>query len=143
MTTGVEDGIVVFLLDAIEAHRPAELGVGVGILLKPTGDVGLEARLVALGLERRVPALGRCEGYLGAGILEDIVRRRQFLQPEAGLAPGVAELVVGGKNHQDFHNALLSLVGEEWTELQPVSLRPSCKPLSNDEVMTEPRARSA
>src|SRR5208282_3263587 len=50
MTTGVEDGIVVFLLDAIEAHRPAELGVGVGILLKPTGDVGLEARLVALGL---------------------------------------------------------------------------------------------
>src|SRR5213075_1612054 len=28
MTTGVEDGIVVFLLDAIEARRPVELGVG-------------------------------------------------------------------------------------------------------------------
>jgi hypothetical protein len=50
------------------------------------------------GIERWAPALGRCEGDLGAGILEDIVRRRQFLQPEAGLAPRVAELVVGGKN---------------------------------------------
>ena len=69
MTTGVEDGIVVFLLDAIEARRPVELGVGVGILLEPTGDVGLKARLVALGIQRRAPALGRCEGDLGAGIL--------------------------------------------------------------------------
>ena len=97
MTTGVEDGIVVFLLDAIVARRPVELGVGVGILLEPTGDVGLEARLVALWIERRARALGRCKGDLGAGIFEDIVRCRQFLQPEAGLAPRVAELVVGGK----------------------------------------------
>jgi hypothetical protein len=58
MTNGVEDGIVVFLVDAIEARRPVELGVGVGILLEPTGDVGLKARLVALGIERRAPALG-------------------------------------------------------------------------------------
>jgi Iron/manganese superoxide dismutases, alpha-hairpin domain len=41
-----------------------------GILLEPTGDVGQKARLVALGIERRAPALGRCEGDLGAGILE-------------------------------------------------------------------------
>jgi hypothetical protein len=47
---------------------------------------------------------------LDAGILEDIVRRREFLQPEACLAPRVAELVVRGKNHQDFHQGLLSLV---------------------------------
>src|SRR5580693_5830588 len=58
----------------------------------------------------RAPALGRCEGDLGAGIFEDIVRRRQFLQPEAGLAPRAAELVVGGKNHQDFQDVLLSLI---------------------------------
>jgi hypothetical protein len=117
MTTGVEDGIVVFLLDAIEARRPVELGVGVGILLEPTGDVGLEGRLVALGIERRAPALGRCKGDLGAGIFEDILRRCQFLQPEASLPSRIAELVVGGKNHQDFHDALLSLVVEEWPAL--------------------------
>src|SRR5271170_7421234 len=98
MTTGVEHSIVVFLRDAIEARRPVELGVSVGILLEPTGDGGLRARLAALGVERRAPALGRCEGDPGAGILEDIVGRRQFLQPETGLAPRVAELVVGGKN---------------------------------------------
>jgi hypothetical protein len=92
------------------SQRPVELGVGVSILLEPAGDVGLEVRLVALGIKRRTPALGRCEGDLDAGILEDIVRRRHFLQPEACLAPRVAELVVRGKNHQDFHQALLSLV---------------------------------
>jgi len=58
MTTRVEDGIVVFLLDALEAHCPVELRFGVGILLEPTGDVGLRVRLVALGIQRRAPALG-------------------------------------------------------------------------------------
>jgi hypothetical protein len=93
MTTGIEDGIVIYLLNATEARRPVELGVGVGILLKPMGDVGLEARLVALGIERRAPALGRCEGDLGAGILEDIatlwapplveLEARRFLVPNS------------------------------------------------------------
>jgi hypothetical protein len=45
VTTGVEDGIVVFLLNAVEARRPVELGVGVNILLEPTGDVGPAASL--------------------------------------------------------------------------------------------------
>jgi hypothetical protein len=110
MATGVENGIVVFLLDAIEACRPVELSVGAGDLFEPPDDVGLEVRLVALGIERRATALGRCEGDLGAGILEDIVRRSEFLQPEAGLATRIAEPVVRSKNHQDFHNSLPSLV---------------------------------
>ena len=58
MTTGVEDGVVVFLPNAIEAHRPVELGVGVGIRLEPAGEVGLKVRLVALGIERWRPPLG-------------------------------------------------------------------------------------
>jgi hypothetical protein len=91
MATGVEDGIVVFLLDPIEARRPVQLGVGVGVLFEPPCDVGLEVRLVALGIERRAAALGRCEGDLGPSILENIVRRSEVLQPEAGLAARVAE----------------------------------------------------
>jgi hypothetical protein len=74
MATEVENGIVVFLLDAIEACRPVELSVGVGVLFEPPGDVGLEVRLVALGIERRAVALGRGEGDLGAGILEGAPR---------------------------------------------------------------------
>jgi hypothetical protein len=37
-------------------------------------------------------------------------RRCEFLKPEAGLATRIAELVVRSQNHQDFHNAILSLV---------------------------------
>jgi hypothetical protein len=70
MTTGVKDGIVVFLLDASEERRPVELGVGPGILLEPAGYVGLKARLVALGIERRAPALGRCESDLAPASLK-------------------------------------------------------------------------
>jgi len=90
VTSGVKDGIVVFLLDAIEARCAVELSVGVGVLFKPPGDVGLEARLVALGIERRAAALRRCEGDLSAGVFEDIIWRRQFLEPETGLAPRIA-----------------------------------------------------
>jgi hypothetical protein len=48
--------MLVFLLDTVEAHRPVEPGAG--IFLEPTGDAGLEVRLVAFGIERRAPALG-------------------------------------------------------------------------------------
>jgi hypothetical protein len=56
--------------------------------------VGLESRLVALRVERRLATLGRGQHDLGTGILEDVVRRGQLFEPEAGLAAGVAELVV-------------------------------------------------
>src|SRR5215467_6789522 len=38
-----EDCVVVFLLQALETHRFAELCVGVGVFLETTADVGLEA----------------------------------------------------------------------------------------------------
>jgi hypothetical protein len=56
--------------------------------------VGLESRLVALGGERRLATLGRGQHDLRTGILEGVVRRGQLFVPEAGLAAGVAELVV-------------------------------------------------
>src|SRR5262249_35815701 len=113
VTTGVEDGVVVFLLDPVETHRPVELGFGVRVLFEPTGDVGLESRLVALGIKWRTAALGRCEGNLRARILEDVVRRGELLQPKAGLSAGVAELVMRRQNHQDFHGGLLWPFGRD------------------------------
>src|SRR5215472_13042888 len=86
---------------------PCVCDIATRVLFELTGDVGLESRLVALGIKWRTAALGRCEGNLRARILEDVVRRGELLQPEAGLAPGIAELVVGGQNHQDLHHALL------------------------------------
>ena len=57
MAVGTEDGVVVLLPDALETQCGVELGVGGGILLKPPGEVGAKVRLVALGVERRTPAL--------------------------------------------------------------------------------------
>src|SRR5215472_4156319 len=88
---------------------PCVCDIATRVLFELTGDVGLESRLVALGIKWRTAALGRGEGNLRARIVEDVVRRGELLQPKAGLPPGVAEMVVGGQNHQDFHYALLCL----------------------------------
>ena len=109
MSAGVEHGVVVVLLDTFEAHRVAEPAFGVGILFEPARDISLEHRLVTFWIQWRTSALGRCKGDLGAGVLEHVIRRGHFLQPEAGLAARVAELVMRGKNHQDPHSVFLSL----------------------------------
>src|SRR6516225_6836045 len=108
MTTGVEDGIVVFLLNAIEANRCREPRLCVSIGFEPMRKVGLEVWLIALRIERRLAALRRGQHDLGAGFLERVVGGGELLEPEAGLTAGVAELVVRGQNHQDLHKLLLS-----------------------------------
>jgi hypothetical protein len=111
VTAGIEDGVKILWLDAVEADCRGKLRLRCSIGLEPTREVGLEVRLVALRIERRLAALRRGEHALGASVLEPVIRRGEFLQPEAGLAPCVAELVVGSENHQDLHNSLLHLAG--------------------------------
>ena len=107
MTTGVEDGIVVVRLDAVETKCCRELRFRVRIGFEPMRKVGLKVRLVALRIEGRLVALRRGEHNLGAGFFESVVRGGELFEPEARLAAGVAELVVRGQNHQDFHELLL------------------------------------
>ncbi len=104
----IEDGVEAVLFHAVEAHGAVEPALGLSVLLEPAGDVGLEIGVLALGIERRAPALGRGQGDVRAGVFELIVGRRHLLQPEAGLAAGVAELVVGGQDHQHVHRQLLA-----------------------------------
>jgi hypothetical protein len=52
-------------------------------------------------------AFGRGERDLDSGILEVVVRRCELLEPEAGLLPGVAELVVSSQDEKDLHVVLL------------------------------------
>src|SRR6516225_9384801 len=56
----IEDGIVVLLFHAFEAHRLVELAFGVRVLFEVPGDIGLEAGILALGIEWRTTAFGRC-----------------------------------------------------------------------------------
>ena len=76
------------LFHTLEAHRLIKLGLRVRVLLEATGDVRLEARILALGIERRTTALGRGQSDLRARVLKLIIRRGQLLQPEPGLAAG-------------------------------------------------------
>jgi hypothetical protein len=70
VAAGVEDGIVVLGLDAVEANCCREPRLCICIGFEPMRKVGLEVWLVALRIQRRAPAFGRCVGDLGAGIFE-------------------------------------------------------------------------
>jgi hypothetical protein len=108
VAAGVENGVEVLGLDAVEAKCHRELRFRVRIGFEPVRKVGLKVWLVALRIERRLAALWRGEHDLGAGFLERVVGGGELLEPEARLTAGVAELVVRGQNHQDLHNLVLS-----------------------------------
>src|SRR6516225_2923743 len=59
VATRIEDSVVVLLFHAVEEHRLFKLALRVRVLFEATGDVRLEARILALGIERRTTALGR------------------------------------------------------------------------------------
>src|SRR5262245_37043797 len=108
MAAGVEDGVEIIGLDAVEARRRSELRLRGAVGFPPMGEIGLETRLVALRIERRLATLRRGEHDLDASRRERVVRRGELLEPEARLAAGVAEPVVRGEDHQDLHARLRS-----------------------------------
>src|SRR5271167_3045992 len=104
MATRVEDGVEVFLLDAVEANGLIQLSFRRCVLLKPDREISTGFGFVALGIERRTAAFRRCERDLDAGVLENVVRGCELFEPESCLASGVAELVVGCDHHEHFHD---------------------------------------
>ena len=94
MAAGVEDGVEVLGLDAVEAKCCRELRFCVCIGFEPVCKVGLKVWLVAFRIERRLAALRRGKHDISAGFLERVVGGRELFEPEAGLTAGVAELVV-------------------------------------------------
>ena len=63
------------------------------------GLFGLCIRLVAHWVQRRLATGRGRQHHVGAGILEHVIGGGEFFQPEAGLATGVAQLVVRGQYH--------------------------------------------
>ncbi|MNL52001.1 hypothetical protein D3C87_1751410 [compost metagenome] len=66
-------------------------------------EFSLKRRFVAFRVQRRLPALGRGQHDVGAGVLKRVVRRGQLFEPEASFAAGIAKLIVRGQNDEDFH----------------------------------------
>jgi len=120
VAAGVEDGVEVLGLDAVEANRCRELRLRVRIGFEPVRKVGLKVWLVALRIERRLATLRRGNHDLGAGVLECVVGCGELLQPEACLTAGVAELVVRCEDHQDLHQIVLSR-GRSSATLDPLA----------------------
>jgi len=101
VAAGVEHGVKVPGLHAGQRHGAGQLLLRFGIGLETARGIGLGVFVVALGVQRRLAAVGRCQGDLRASVLEHVVRGGKLFQPEARLFAGVAQLVVGRENHED------------------------------------------
>src|SRR5580692_3886908 len=109
MPPRVEDGVEVFLLDAVEANGLVQLSFRSRVLLEPHGEISSGFGFVALGIERRASAFRRCERDLDTCVLENVVRGCELFEPESCLSPSVAQLAVGCDDHQYFHDFLLCM----------------------------------
>jgi hypothetical protein len=103
MATGIKDRIVLIGADVGELDRMGQDRLSCGVFLKTRHRLSLVARLVALGIDRRLATLRRCQRDLHAGILEHIVGGGELFEPEAGRLACIPKLVVRSQNHQDLH----------------------------------------
>jgi hypothetical protein len=95
MAARVEDGVEVFLLDAVEANGLIQLSLCSCVLLEPAREISTGCGFVALGIERRTAAFRRRERDIDAGVLENVVGGRELFEPESCLSSSVTQLVVG------------------------------------------------
>ena len=107
MAAWVEDGVEVFLLDAVEANGLFKLSFRSRVLLEPAREIGTGCGFIALGIERWKAAIRGCERDLDAGVLENVVGGCELFEPESRLSPSVTQFVVGCDDHQHFHDSLL------------------------------------
>ena len=103
----IEHRVEVFLLDAVEANGLVELSFRLVVVFESERELGAELGLVALGVERRPTAFRGSQRDINPSILEDVVGSSELFEPEACLASGVTQLVVGSDNHQYLHHCLL------------------------------------
>ena len=109
VSAGIKDGVEILGLHRRQDDGRGQGGLGFGVGLEPARVVGLGVGVVALGIQRRLTALGRGQHDLRARILQRVIGRRQFFQPEAGLLARVAELIVRRQHQQNFHRGWLRL----------------------------------
>ena len=79
----IEDGVEIFLPDAVEANGLVKLSFRGRILFEPARKVGAEFGFVALGVKRRPAALRGRERDLNASFLENVVGSSELFEPEA------------------------------------------------------------
>ena len=103
MAAGVEDRV-----ETVGRNARQHLGIGQLFLcsviaLEPFGRVGLRIICIAGRIKRRLSAFGRCQSDLCTSVLEHVIGGRELFEPETGFVTSVAQLVVGGEYHENFH----------------------------------------
>src|SRR5512133_2237175 len=101
MATGIEDCIELVGRNLRERYGVGERSLGLLVSLEAAHRVGLQGRIIALGIEWGLSSFGRGEGDVHPGVLEDVVRSGELLQPESGLPARAAEPIVRSENHQN------------------------------------------
>lgn len=103
MAARVKHPVEIGDVDIGELVGRCEVGLRFLVTLETLGRIGLCIGLVGFGIEWRLPAGRARQRDVVAGILEHIIGRGKFLEPEPGLLPGIAKLIVAGENHEEFH----------------------------------------
>ncbi len=100
MSAGIKHRIEVPYGNTHEWQCACQLCVGRGIRLEAQGRSTCRRRPVTHRIERWLSAFRRGEGDARTGVLEDVVGRREFLEPKPRLAAGRAKLVVRSQHNQ-------------------------------------------
>jgi hypothetical protein len=93
---------------ALPTVEPNDATEAVSALVRLSTVKDLRRRVVALEVEWRLVTHWRGQGEIGTRVPEHALRRRELFESEAGLVAGVAELVVGGEDHQGVHERSLA-----------------------------------
>jgi hypothetical protein len=88
------NGIEILRIHAGRLYRARWLPLCFRILLKPRHRRSLIFRQIALWIDRGRSSFGRSQRQFDTSVREDKVRGREFLQPEAGFAASVAQLII-------------------------------------------------
>src|SRR5262249_45175865 len=99
----IDDSVEVLGHDLLELERVGKVGSCFLIALEPLHVLGMVVRSIASRIDGRLTAGRRRQRDIRAGILESVVGRAKFLQPEARLRSIVADPIVRAQHHENLH----------------------------------------
>ncbi len=87
MTAGIEGGVEIVTDDLVETERVGERRARRLVAPEALHGFGLMSGPVAVRIDGRLPAAGRRERDVRAGVGENVICRRERLQPETRFRP--------------------------------------------------------
>jgi len=99
MTAWIKHGIEIIGINLAQQHCAGQRRLGFRIAAKTVRRLSLGVLFIALGVQRRLSALGRGQRDGRAGVDKHIIGCGEFFQPKPCFLAGIAQLIVGCKDH--------------------------------------------